>query len=112
MRRRVRSLTADRRRLLYTERVPHLLELFYSPHCISCPDARRAVHDFASGRQDITIIEREVEAERELARRYQLVATPALVIDGEVVLYGIPRAAALAARLDGAAGAHADPGAS
>ena len=41
-----------------------------------------------------------MEAEADLARQYRLIATPALVIDGGAVIYGVPRPAALAARVD------------
>ena len=80
----------------------HLLEIFYSAHCISCPEARQTVRQFAASRPDVVVVERdlEAEAELELAKRYGLIATPALVIDGDAVLYGVPRPAALAARVD------------
>ena len=42
----------------------------------------------------------ESEAEFELAKRYGLIATPALVIDGGTVMYGVPLPVALAARVD------------
>jgi len=35
-----------------------------------------------------------------MARRYGLIATPALVIDGGPVLYGVPRVADLESRVD------------
>ena len=40
------------------------------------------------------------ETELELAKRYRLIATPALVIDRDTVMYGVPRLATLAARVD------------
>ena len=78
----------------------HLLEVFYSEHCPSCPEAREAVQQFAASRSDVAVVEHDVEEELELAKRYQLIATPALVIDGDAVIYGVPRPAALAARLN------------
>jgi hypothetical protein len=50
----------------------------------------------------VVVVERDLEAEAEpkLAKRYRLIATPALVIDGDTVMYGVPRLAALAARVD------------
>ena len=80
----------------------HLLEVFYSEHCIGCPEARQAVRRFASSRPDVVVVEHDLESEVEfeLARRYGLIATPALVIDGVVVMYGVPRPAALAAGVD------------
>ena len=82
--------------------VSHLLEIFYSEHCMGCPEARQAVRRFASSRSDVVVVEHDLEtkAELELAKRYGLIATPALVIDGEAVMYGVPRPAALAARVD------------
>ena len=74
----------------------HLVELFYSEHCLGCPEAREAVRQFAQERPDVTLVEHEMA----LARHYQLIATPALVIDGVDVMYGVPRPAALAARVD------------
>lgn len=80
----------------------HLLEIFYSAHCMGCPEARQAVRRFASSRPDVVVVEHdlEAEAELELAKRYGLIATPALVIDGDAVMYGVPRPAAMAARVD------------
>ncbi len=82
--------------------VSHLLEIFYSEHCVGCPEARQAVRRFASGRPDVVVVEHdlEAEAELELAKRYGLIATPALVIDGDAIMYGVPRPAALTARVD------------
>lgn len=99
---RVTPVTVTRNAEVYPANVPHLLEIFYSTHCIGCPDAREAVRRFASSRPDIVVVEHdlEAEAELELAKRYGLIATPALVIDGDAVMYGVPRPAALAARLD------------
>ena len=78
----------------------HLVELFYSEHCIGCPEAREAVRQFAQERPDVTLVEHDVAVEMDLARHYQLIATPALVIDGVDVMYGVPRPAALAVRVD------------
>ena len=79
-----------------------LLEIFYSEHCVGCPEARQVVRRFASSRPDVVLVEHdlEAEAELELAKRYGLIATPALVIDGDVVMYGVPRPAVLTARVD------------
>ena len=77
---------------------PHVLELFVSDHCRGCPAARAQVGQFAA-RHALTVIERNVDAERDAAARYGLCATPALVIDGRTVLYGVPTQTQLAARL-------------
>ena len=64
---------------------------------------------FASSRPDVVVVEHDLESETELelAKRYGLIAIPALVIDGDAVMYGVPRPAALAARVD--AGRHMAP---
>lgn len=48
----------------------------------------------------MTLVERDVAVATGLARHYRLIATPAIVIDGGAVMYGVPRPAALAARVD------------
>lgn len=78
----------------------HLLELFVSEHCISCPEAREVVQRFSAGRPDVRVLIRDVARDLEAARRYGLIATPALVIDGRSVLYGVPTPDQIAARCD------------
>ena len=78
----------------------HLVELFYSEHCLGCPEAQQVVRRFALERPDVTLVERDVAVEIGLARHYRLIATPAIVIDGGAVMYGVPRPAALAARVE------------
>lgn len=78
----------------------HLVELFYSEHCIACPEAKQVVRQFALERSDVTLVERDVALEIGLARHYRLIATPAVVINGGTVMYGVPRRAALAAHVD------------
>lgn len=78
----------------------HFVELFYSEHCVGCPEARRVVRQLAAERTDVAITELDVASHLREANRYGLIATPAVVIDGGPALYGIPRMADLAARLD------------
>ena len=80
--------------------MPHIIELFVAEHCPGCPDARRRVGEFAAARNDVVVVERSVERELETAQRYGLFATPAIVIDGNAVLYGVPTIAQLSARCD------------
>jgi len=83
--------------------MPHVIELFVADHCLGCPDARARVQEFAATRQDIVVVERNVEHHLEEARRYGLFATPAIVLDGRTILYGAPTSAKLTAcceRLD------------
>jgi hypothetical protein len=79
----------------------HVLDMSYSAHCVSCPEALKVVRQFAAERPDVVLVEHDVEADLELAKSYGLIATPAVVIDRESVLYGVPRPATLAARMDG-----------
>ena len=68
------------------------IEIFVSQHCPSCPEACRVLRQFARTRDDDVVVERAIEAEeaRVSAHGYGLFATPAVVIDGRTVLYGIP----------------------
>ncbi len=97
----VRWLTIEVRDRAYPRGVSHLVELFYSDHCLSCPEARDLVHRLAAERPDVIIVERDIDddAAYALAGEYHLIATPALVIDRRHVLYGVPAAAKLAARI-------------
>ncbi|MGE3844406.1 MAG: thioredoxin family protein [Vicinamibacterales bacterium] len=81
---------------------PHVLEVFFSRHCPRCTEAVHAIRQFASTRSDVVVIDRDirVDANFQLAKRHGLIVAPALLINGETVLYGVPRAARLAARLD------------
>ncbi|MPY87275.1 MAG: hypothetical protein GEU99_05080 [Luteitalea sp.] len=81
----------------------HVIEVFVSDHCFTCPPAYEAVVRFAATRPDIRVIRRDFEQERAAVARYRLFATPAVVIDGRSVLYGVPHPDQLAARCD-----HAD----
>jgi hypothetical protein len=80
--------------------MPHVIELFAAEHCPGCPDARLRLREFAASRQDVMIVERSVEHDLKAARRYGLFATPAIVIDGKAVLYGVPTLQQLAARCE------------
>jgi hypothetical protein len=99
----VRRVTARIHWLQYREDVSHLIELFYSEHCFSCPETRSVIHRLASQRSDIVIVEHNVDDDLRLATQYHLIATPALVIDRGKVLYGIPRLETLADRIDASA---------
>ena len=90
-------LTVARRFVAYRGTMVHVLELFVSEHCIGCPEARRVVDAFAAARVDVTVVYRDVESEaaRQRARAQGLFATPALVVDGQRVIYGVPRAGVL-----------------
>ncbi|MGH9162254.1 MAG: thioredoxin family protein [Vicinamibacteraceae bacterium] len=78
----------------------HVIEVFIADHCPTCPPAYEAVVRFAASRQDIRVVRRNFEQDQAIAARYHLFATPAVVIDGRSVLYGVPRQEQLAARCD------------
>ncbi len=80
----------------------HLLELFYSEHCLSCPEARALLRRLTSQRCDVIVIEHDIgnTDALELAKGYNLIATPALVIDRDTVMYGVPRLEKLTARIE------------
>ncbi len=81
--------------------MPHTLELFYSEHCFGCEEARQLLEDFASDHADVVLVEHNIDddADYQLAVGYRLIATPAFVIDRCHVMYGIPHAEKLAARI-------------
>lgn len=81
----------------------HLLELFYSDHCLGCPEARALVQRFVGERHDVVLVEHNIDDDVQLAKSYHLIATPALVIDRGKVMYGVPRPDTLAARIDASA---------
>lgn len=84
--------------LQYAALMPHVIEFFVADHCPGCPDARRRLQEFAARERDILIVERKVDDAMDEAHRYGLFATPAIVIDGREVLYGVPTLAQLAGR--------------
>lgn len=61
----------------------------------------QVVSEFGLAHPDVFVVERNVDraCELRLARARHLVATPAVVIDGVHILYGVPRVTALARRL-------------
>jgi len=80
--------------------VTHFVEVFYSEHCPGCSEARRIVRQLVSTRPDIAVAEFDIAVHVGMATRYGLIATPAVVIDGGAVLYGVPRVADLESRVD------------
>lgn len=73
----------------------HFVQLFYSEHCFGCPAARTVVRQFAAEHTDIAVAEFDVAIHMSLARKYGVIATPAVVVDDGPVLYGVPRIADL-----------------
>ena len=79
----------------YPAAMQHFVQLFYSDHCFGCPAARTVVRQFAAQNADIAVAEFDVAIHAGLARKYGVVATPAIVVDDGRVLYGVPRLADL-----------------
>ena len=97
----MRRITEPAGRLRYAEDVAHLLELFYSDHCIGCPEARGLLRRLASDEPRLVVIERNIDndADYQLATEYRLIATPAFVIDRKAVMYGVPQPEKLTTRI-------------
>ncbi|MPZ21250.1 MAG: hypothetical protein GEV06_25635 [Luteitalea sp.] len=76
----------------------HVIEVFVCDHCFACPPAYEAVVRFAAEREDVRVVRRDFEGAPEAVARYRLFATPAVVVDGRSVLYGVPRPDQLARR--------------
>lgn len=72
-----------------------MLELFVTSHCPGCGEAILMLQRFCAGRDDVKLIKRDVAAARTQISSYRLFATPALVIDGRHVVYGVPSMASL-----------------
>lgn len=79
----------------------HVVELFCADHCFARPEARESLRQFALAHPDVVVIERNIDddADFRLATEYQLIATPAFVVDRSAVLYGAPKPETLAAKL-------------
>jgi len=75
----------------------HVIEYFYAQDCATCREALEVVRQFQSTRQEVYVLEHDVAIFVGLARRYRLASTPATVVDGRRVIYGIPSEEALTA---------------
>lgn len=97
----MRAVTEEILSQRYPQRMSHLVELFHSAHCISCPEARALLRELAARRSDVIVIEHDIDEADALvlARQYHLIATPALVIDHEKVMYGVPKLEKLTERI-------------
>jgi hypothetical protein len=97
----VRRLTEWAEGPAYAEDVPHLVELFYSEHCFGCGEARQLLRRLASDHPEVVVVERNIEDDGDyrLATEYNLIATPAFVIDRSNILYGIPQPERLLTRI-------------
>ncbi len=69
----------------------YVFELFTSPTCPYCPEARRRVENIVKKLKNAILIERNIsEPENaELARRYGIMSVPTLIINGRYKIVGL-----------------------
>ncbi len=79
------------------------IDLFTAPYCSACPAARAAVEAFARGRPDVVVREWDLTRDPGPAVGRGIVATPAVLVNGERILLGVPDEGQLAAAADSAA---------
>lgn len=75
----------------------HVIEYFYAQHCAACREALAGLRRFQSTHEEVYVLEHDVAIYVGLARRYRLASTPATVVDGRRLIYGIPSPEALTA---------------
>lgn len=75
----------------------HVIEYFYAQDCSTCNEALEVLRRFQSAHEEVYLLEHDVAVYVGRARRYRLASTPATVIDGRRLIYGIPTVDALAA---------------
>lgn len=75
----------------------HVIEYFYAQDCATCSEALEILRRFQSAHEEVYVLEHDVAIYVGLANRYRLASTPATVIDGRRLIYGIPTVEALAA---------------
>ena len=72
------------------------LDLFTAPDCPACPAAREAVAAFARDRPDVVVQEWDLTRDPGPAVGRGIVATPAVLVNGTLILLGVPQARQLA----------------
>lgn len=75
----------------------HVIEYFYAQDCATCREALEVLRRFQSAHQEVYVLEHDVAIYVGLANRYRLASTPATVINGRRLIYGIPTLEALTA---------------
>lgn len=73
----------------------HVIEYFYARGCATCREALEVLRRFQSSHQEVYVLELDVAIYVGLANRYRLASTPATVVDGQRLIYGIPSPEAL-----------------
>ena len=66
------------------------LDLFTQPDCPACPAARQAVARFAREWPDVMVHEWDLTLDPGPAAGRGIVATPAVLVNGERILLGVP----------------------
>ncbi len=69
----------------------YIFELFTSPTCPYCPEARRRVENLVKKLKNAVLIERDVSVPEnaELAKKYGIMSVPALIINGKYKIVGL-----------------------
>lgn len=71
----------------------NVLELFFVPNCISCPDAAALWDKLKLVRRDrwrLHLVRRNMKEWRDRAARLRIFASPSFVLNGKVVFIGVP----------------------
>jgi AhpD family alkylhydroperoxidase len=68
------------------------IDLLTSPGCPACPAAREAVRAFAARRPGVEVHEWDLTHDPGPARGRGIFATPAVIVDGERIVVGVPTA--------------------
>ncbi len=67
-----------------------LLDLFTAPDCPACPAAREVVAAFARENPGVTVREWDLTRDPGPAVGRGIVATPAILVNGTRILFGVP----------------------
>ena len=69
-----------------------LIKLLTSPTCPYCPKARQVVKKLAEKRKDVVVLELPVTTDEGMreALRFGIKSVPAIIIDDEHVMIGVP----------------------
>jgi len=73
------------------------IDLFTAPCCPACGAAREAVAAFAAQRAGLEVHEWDLTRDPGPARGRGIFATPSLLLDGQLVVLGVPSTTQLAA---------------
>ena len=85
------------------------IDLFTSPHCPSCPEARSVVAGFAAAHPEVELHEWDLATDPGPAVGRGIFVTPSLLLDGVEILLGVPSESDLARRFTPPGGATKGP---